>query len=617
MRFSPEFLDEIRARVPVSHVVGRTVSLKRRGREFVGLSPFNAEKTPSFTVNDEKGFFHCFSSQEHGDIFGFVMKTEGVSFADAVERLAGEAGLEVPKATERDRQDAQRRVDVLTALDTAARYFQAQLRSAAGRPALDYLRSRGLDDDAIETFRLGYAPADGQGLLRALAETGIGEAMVLDAGLARRPDDGRAPYAFFRNRVVFPVGDGRDRVVGFGARLLAGDGPKYINSPDGPAFKKGHHLYGLARARRAAHDGQPVIVAEGYMDVIALVRAGFNGAVAPLGTAFTEHQAQLIWRFAREPVLCFDGDAAGRRAAAKAADRLLPLLKPDHTLRIALMPPGQDPDDLIRRDGPQAMAEVLDGAHSLVDLVWEEECTKHRLDTPEGKAGLQAALDVQAGRITDAAVSRFYRAEFRARVEAAFSTARPRDRRGAYTPGRAGSRGGSFAPRPGQAAQAPGLGPRPRRGAGSVNVAPERMVLAIVIREPHRFEPLAEEIAGLTYADPEDQAVHDAVCSALMRAPDLDSSALNNHLALAEMGESIARSLQRVQDHGAGWITADTLDPSQVGAAWDRAWQAIEVQRIEQELLEINRSLRDQPTAAVWARKQALLAQRGQLDDDW
>ena len=252
MRFPPEFLDEIRARLPVSQVVGRSVNLQRRGREFVGLSPFNKERTPSFTVNDEKGFYHCFSSQEHGDIFTYLMKTQGLSFAEAVERLAGEAGLEVPQQNEREREQSRRRADALTALDAACRFFQAELKSAAGRSALDYLRGRGLDDDAVETFRLGFAPPDSQALLKALAGIGIGEELAIEAGLARKPDDGRAAYSFFRNRVVFPVADARDRVVGFGARLMAGEGPKYINSADSPLFQKGHLLYGLSRARRAA-----------------------------------------------------------------------------------------------------------------------------------------------------------------------------------------------------------------------------------------------------------------------------------------------------------------------------------------------------------------------------
>ncbi|MCB9957714.1 MAG: DNA primase [Rhodospirillaceae bacterium] len=601
MRYPPEFLDEIRARLSVSQVVGRSVSLQRRGREFVGLSPFNKERTPSFTVNDEKGFYHCFSSQEHGDIFTFLMKTQGLSFAEAVERLAGEAGLEVPKETEQAREQSRHRADALTALEGACRFFQAELKSAGGRPALDYLRSRGLDDDAVETFRLGFAPADSQALLKALAGIGIGEELAIAAGLARKPDDGRAAYSFFRNRVVFPVADARDRVVGFGARLMAGDGPKYINSADSPLFQKGQLLYGLSRARRAAHDGAPVIVAEGYMDVIALVRAGFNGAVAPLGTAFTEHQAQLIWRFCRDPVVCFDGDDAGRAAAGRAAERLLPLLRPDHTVKVALLPAGQDPDDLIRGHGPRAMAEVIGAARSLADVIWDLECARHHLTTPEGRAGLQAALEAQAGRIADATVARFYRQEFTERVRRAFQPAaadagRPGERR-PWRPARRGARPNA-APR----------GPRPSRSAAA-GLAPERLILAALLADPRRFEAMAEQIGELVYEHPDDIAAHRALCSALMQHPDLDSSALSDHFAQIGLEETVARIGERIRAEGVDWL-AGTAAPEQLDDAWQRAWRVVEVRRIERELADVSRTLRERPSAAVLARQQALLAQR-------
>ncbi|MCA8907652.1 MAG: DNA primase [Rhodospirillaceae bacterium] len=605
MRFPPEFLDEIRARLPVSQVVGRSVNLQRRGREFVGLSPFNKERTPSFTVNDEKGFYHCFSSQEHGDIFTYLMKTQGLSFAEAVERLAGEAGLEVPQQNEREREQSRRRADALTALDAACRFFQAELKSAAGRSALDYLRGRGLDDDAVETFRLGFAPPDSQALLKALAGIGIGEELAIEAGLARKPDDGRAAYSFFRNRVVFPVADARDRVVGFGARLMAGEGPKYINSADSPLFQKGHLLYGLSRARRAAHDGAPVIVAEGYMDVIALVRAGFNGAVAPLGTAFTEHQAQLIWRFCREPVVCFDGDNAGRAAAGRAAERLLPLLRPDHTVRVALLPAGQDPDDLIRAHGPRAMAEVIDDARSLADVVWELECARHHLNTPEGRAGLQAALEAQAGRIADATVARFYRQEFTDRVRRAFQPAAETGRSGERRPWRPARRGDRGYSAPGTL---PPIGPRPSRKAGA-GLAPERLILAALLADPRRFEPMAEEIGGLVYEHPDDISIHRAVCSVLMQHPDLDSSALKDHFAQVGLEETVARIGERIRAEGVDWL-AGAATPEQLEDAWQRAWRAVEVRRIERELADVSRTLREQPSAAVLARQQALLAQR-------
>ena len=594
MRYPPEFLDEIRTRLPVSRVVGRSVALQRRGREFVGLSPFNKEKTPSFTVNDEKGFFHCFSSQEHGDIFGFLMKTEGLGFAEAVERLAGEAGLEVPVQGPEDQERARRRSGVLDALEAACRFFQTRLREADGRAAVDYLRGRGLDDDAAQTFRLGYAPADSQALLRALATVGIAEDLAIEAGLAKRPDDGRAAYAFFRNRVVFPVGDARDRVVGFGARLIDGDGPKYINSPDGPVFQKGTLLYGLARARRAAHGGAPVIVAEGYMDVIALVRAGFNAAVAPLGTALTERQAQVLWGLAPEPILCFDGDAAGRRAAGRAAERVLPLLRPDHSVRVALLPPGQDPDDLIRTEGAGAMQSVLDRALPLAEVLWELECGRHRLDRPEGRAGLQAGLDAQADRIGDPTVARFYRGEFRDRVRAAFTPVRD------GPPTRALRRTGAGSPPP--------FGPRPSRSRGRA-LSPELMILGLMTVQPDRFEAVAEDFGALNFDEPELARLHQALCTVLMNGPDLDSAGLSDHLAQIGMNRIVARLRTQIQDAGFDWKGA-VAQPEQFDLAWQRAWRAMEKRRIEQELADVTAELRQRASPAMLDRQRALIEQR-------
>ena len=416
MNFPPNFLDEIRARLPVSEICGKRVNLKKQGREFVGLSPFNNEKTPSFTVNDEKGFYHCFSSGKHGDIFSFIMAVEGLSFPEAVEKLASDAGLEVPRATAAERARSGRRSGLNEVMDLACRFFQQSLLEPCGDHARKYIEGRGLDAETISKFRLGYAPP-GNAMPLALRKAGISESSLLECGLLRASDNGQAAYAFFRDRVLFPITDRSGRVIGFGGRLM-GDGntAKYINSPDTILFSKGRTLYNLANARQAAHEGHPVIVVEGYMDVIALDRAGFKGAVAPLGTALTENQLEEIWRLNSEPVLCFDGDSAGARAAMKAAERSLELLRPGRSVQFAYLPAGDDPDSLIAAQGPQAISEVITSARPLVDMLWAYEYTLKTLDTPERRADFEVRLGKRVSVIADGSVQQHYRQIFRDRV---------------------------------------------------------------------------------------------------------------------------------------------------------------------------------------------------------
>src|SRR6266700_3019629 len=349
MRFPDSFLDEIRARLPVSDVVRRRVQLKKQGREWRGLSPFNKERTPSFFVNDQKGFYHDFSSGKHGDIFGFVMDTEGVTFPEAVERLAAMAGLAVPKMSEEADAAAQRRRTLHEVIELAAKFFETTLASRAGAKARGYLADRGLDAATQLKFRIGYAPAERFALKEHLGALGIAPEDMIEAGLLVAADDIPLPYDRFRDRVIFPISDLAGRVIAFGGRALDKDAPaKYLNSPETPLFHKGGTLYNGAAARQAAHQGAPVVAVEGYVDVIAMVTSGFAATVAPLGTALTEDQLALLWKMADEPILCFDGDQAGQRAAFRAVDLALPRLKPGKRLLFASLPDGQDPDDLVR-----------------------------------------------------------------------------------------------------------------------------------------------------------------------------------------------------------------------------------------------------------------------------
>src|SRR5437588_7477334 len=377
MAFPPGFLDELRARVPLGSLVGRRVKLIRRGRELGGLCPFHHEKTPSFYVVEDKGFFHCFGCGAHGDAIGYLMRAENLDFIEAIERLAAEAGLAVPRQRPQSRERAQRQKTLLEALAAAAKFYEARLWSPAGTRAREYLAARGLDEETIRRFGLGWASDDRQALRRALSSE-FPEALLIEGGLLRRPEGGGEPYDYFRGRVLFPIGDRAGRVIAFGGRTMGDDQPKYLNAPDTPLFEKGRVLYAWAAARTnlarsETGEAPAVIVTEGYMDVIALHRAGFGTAVAPLGTALTEAQLEELWKLAPEPVLCFDGDAAGERAALRAAERALPLLRPGQSLRFAALPAGEDPDTLILRYGAEAMRSTLDAARPLGEIVWAIE----------------------------------------------------------------------------------------------------------------------------------------------------------------------------------------------------------------------------------------------------
>jgi DNA primase len=422
MNFPPGFLDEIRTRIAVSDVVGRRVQLKKRGREWVGLSPFNPEKTPSFTVNDQKGFYHCFSSGKHGDVFTFLMETEGLSFPEAVERLAQDAGLEVPKQSADAQERELERKSLIDVMELAARFFEERLQSGEGAAARGYLADRGLAAMTQRAFRLGYAPADRRSLKTHLADQGVSTQEMVAAGLVISGDDIAVPYDRFRERVMFPIGDAKGRVIAFGGRALSADAPaKYLNSPETELFHKGAILYNLASARRAAHETDSLIVVEGYMDVIALAAAGFEHVVAPLGTALTADQLRLMWRMVPEPVLCLDGDAAGLKAAYRSLETALPLIRPGHSLRYALLPDGQDPDDLIRNQGPEAMDAVLASARPMAEMLWVRETEGKDLSTPERRASLETRLEAALREIDDDKVKRHYGAYFKDRLDALWS----------------------------------------------------------------------------------------------------------------------------------------------------------------------------------------------------
>jgi len=517
MAFPPGFLDELRARLSLSDVVGRKVSLKRRsGSEFAGLCPFHNEKTPSFTVNDKKGFFHCFGCGEHGDAVGFVMKTEGLSFPESVEKLAREVGLPVPRATPAERDRAERASTLQQVVEEAARWFQKQLRLPAGRFGLDYLRGRGLDEQTIDDFRLGFAPDTRDGLVGSLKRDGVPIDKIVEGGLAIQPDDGREAYDRFRGRVIFPINDRRGRVIAFGGRVMGVGEPKYLNSPETPLFHKGANLYCLDRARVAATKDQPVLVAEGYMDVIALQGAGFTGAVAPLGTALTETQLGELWKLADEPYLCFDGDNAGRRAAQRAAERALPLLRPGKSLRFVALPSGEDPDSLLRVHGAAAVSRLLEQARPLADVVWDMDTEGKAADTPERRASIQQAVERRIGEIADPTVRDYYKTEMRNRLYQSRRPQRAEWRKDWKPGGGRPFRGPNAPPEAGPFAAGTGA----RRTSAELDAShQERALLGAMIERPALLHLLTEELAHLPITHPELDRLRRALLDVLSLVP--------------------------------------------------------------------------------------------------
>ena len=551
MSFPNRFLDELRTRTSLVDVVGRKVNLQRRGREHTGLCPFHKEKTPSFTVNEEKGFFHCFGCGQHGDIISFVMETENLNFPEAVERLASDAGMEVPRATPEDAQRERQRGGLIEAMEAATLWYQQRLHGPEGKSALDYFIRRGLDRETIAAFRLGYAPQLPRGeasrLVADLKRQGFEEGMLLEAGLLTAPDDGRAPYDFFRGRVMFPIADRRGKVIAFGGRVLGDGEPKYLNSRDTPLFDKRRTLYNLARARESLRDASEVIVAEGYMDVIALARGGFPAAVAPLGTALTEEQIEALWKLVDEPVLCFDGDNAGQRAAGRAAERALPLLKPGKSIRFAFLPQGEDPDSLLEAQGPVALRTVLDAARPLADVVFELERTVGPVDTPERMAGFKARLRQKAAQIADPIVREQYRALF--------------DERTAPAPRRPGlrkrnARGGW---------EVVETRPRTNLAAAASSTLWQRLLLAALINHPSLFDEYGESLIDVSL-EPNLDKLRGELHVIFAANPDLDVQVLHSHLNDSGFADILSHVLdRRVLEHGAFARSDASLEAAREG----------------------------------------------------
>ncbi|HEY1750300.1 MAG TPA: DNA primase [Caulobacteraceae bacterium] len=563
MRFDDAFLDELKSRLRPSEVIGRTVKLKRQGREFVGLSPFSKERTPSFFVNDDKGHFFDFSSGKNGDVITFLQETERLSFVEAVERLAAEAGMALPAPDPRAAETEKKLVGLVDWLETAAAWFEAELRRPAGRTAREYLARRGLPEPEWKRFRLGYAPAGRTALKDYLVAKGAQPGALVEAGLLIAPEDGGAPYDRFRDRIIFPIADARGRMVSFGGRALdPAARAKYLNGPDTDLFHKGRLLYGLPEARKLLHaggDDAALVVVEGYMDVIACQRAGV-AAVAPMGTALTEEQMQLLWRSHPEPTLCFDGDRAGRAAAFRAIDRALPILKAPMSFKFALALGGKDPDEVLLRQGaPQLKSRLADTA-AFVDLLFVRERDAEPLDTPERRAGLRQRLRRLAGEIRDADLAQAYRQELQRRCDALFAVQ--------FGPQLAsGPRGRRYQPPPApltQEGRAAG-----RRLARELLPLPAA-IAAYALADPPVLDGCVDELPSLGRAL--DRLMGELVGLRLLDAP-LDAGALDRRLRGRGFGPLLGAIERAAAKSGAPFLAQGVADAARL--QWAMALSAL------------------------------------------
>ncbi len=559
MALPANFLEELRARLPIATVIGKTVKLTRSGRERKGCCPFHGEKTPSFYVYDDH--YHCFGCGEHGDIITFVMKSTGAGFMEAVEDLAGQAGLEVPKPTPQAAEAQARRATLAEVLEAACKEYQLWLWGQEGRAALDYLRGRGLADDTIRRFQLGWS-GEGRGqLAAALRGQTIKPDQLIEAGLMKQGE--RGPVDMFFSRVMFPIRDRRGMLISFGGRIMGDGQPKYVNGPETALFSKRRSLYGLNLAREAVRKGAPMIIAEGYMDVIALSQAGFAGAVAPLGTALTEEHLEEIWRLSPEPVVCFDGDAAGQRAALKTAEMALTQLTPEKSLKLLRLPPKDDPDSLIKRGGRVAFEAELAKAQPLSAVLFDMLKLGQDVSTPEGRARFWERLAAAANSIPNRVLSKEYFNLLKKQYN-------PNDKWGRTNPGRSqgakNSQGRSPAP------PSVTIPPRTPPDPEAVQLRRARLMLAILLAFPVMILKV-EEMFSRVRLPPADEALREALHAFASTGKPLDTDSLLSHLrslgmdqqvraleALAKAELSLLREASLAEAEDAWWDFYESMD---------------------------------------------------------
>ncbi|WP_326524294.1 DNA primase [Sphingomonas sp.] len=600
MSLTPAFLDELRHRTLLSGLIAKTVKLQRAGREFRACCPFHNEKSPSFYVNDDKGFYHCFGCGAHGDAIRWLTDNRGLPFLDAVKDLAQAAGMDMPAPDARAAEKAQRAKGLHDAMQAAADWFEEQLGGLDGGETRELLKRRGVNDATRRAFGLGYAP-DSRGKLKT-ALRDFGDPMLVEAGLLIAVDE-KPPYDRFRGRLMIPIRDPRGRTIAFGGRIIGDGEPKYLNSPETPLFDKGRTLYNLDRALPAARKAGRIIAVEGYMDVIALAQAGFEEAVAPLGTALTEHQLDRLWRIADVPILCFDGDAAGQKAAMRAAMRALPMLAPGRSLSFVTIADGMDPDDLVRTKGPAAFDALLRAPEPLVDRLWRHELAAEPLDTPEQRAGLKQRLDALAGAIQDRGVADEYRAEFRRRAFEHFAPA-PR----AFVPRSPRKPGQKWTPPPEPPSQAARA-----LNAGGIDRVLAKAVLAGLIRHPAEIARHMEVLGGLRLADGALGRLFEAVVDVALEDRALDSAKLVTILARSGF-DSMAADLLRA-DTVSFSFTAAQADEAQARADLDEAIAVLAARpAVDAALAEATAAVAERFTDEAFDRQVFLVRERQALE---
>ena len=598
MSLSPAFLDELRSRTQISTLISRSVKLTRAGREWKACCPFHNEKTPSFTVNDEKGFYHCFGCSAHGDAIGWLTEAQGLPFMDAVKELADAAGIELPAPDARAQERAERASSLYEVMEAAARWFSDQLAGIGGAEARFYLDKRGIGEATRKAFGFGFAP-DSRAKLKTALKAFDAEKLV-ETGLLIEAE-GKESYDRFRGRLMFPIRDQRGRTIAFGGRILGDGEPKYLNSPETPLFDKGRTLYNLDLAGPASRAANRVIVVEGYMDVVALAQAAIGEAVAPLGTAVTEGQLARLWRLSPSPILCFDGDSAGQKAAVRAAVRALPHVGPSRSLGFVTMPPGQDPDDLLRAKGRSALEALLEAPESLVDRLWRHEIDAEPLRTPEQKAGLRRRLLDHVSAIADGDVRDQYRADLLARFDAL-----TRPKRTPWVKG-APPRGGNFAP---QRPTSPGA---KALGTGGLDPHTSRAVLHGLLRFPETIAGHSEAIAALPLAGKTAAALRDAMLDAAMLHGELDQQRLNTILADTG-GAAFIGELRLQQGLAFSFIRRDA-DPERARRDLVLVIETLAARPgIDAALAAATARLKEEGDEAAFAEQQRLRAARDETD---
>jgi DNA primase len=603
MSLSPQFLDELRARTLLSALIGRSVKLQKAGREFRACCPFHDEKSPSFYVNDDKAFYHCFGCSAHGDAISFLTDARGMSFIDAVKELAAAAGMEMPAPDPRMAERQERSIGLIAATEAAQTWFVEQMQGIAGAEARAYLTRRGVSDELARAFGLGFAP-DARGKLKT-ALSSFGNDALIEAGMLIQVEE-KEPYDRFRGRLMIPIRDQRGRTIAFGGRILDTGEPKYLNSPDTPLFDKGRTLYNIDRAGPASRKTDRLIVVEGYMDVIALAKAGVDEAVAPLGTALTEHQIERLWRLVPVPILCFDGDNAGKKAAVRAALRALPMVGPGRSLKFVTLPDGQDPDDLVKSGGRAAVESALGQSVPLVDLIWRTESEAAPLDTPEARAALRKTLGDHARTITDAPTREQYALEFRRRFDALFAAAPfqpyPQRERRPWRPGF----GKTPPPRPtSDTARA--------IGKGGIDRAMAHAVVSGLLLRPELVATHADALNDLVLDDPLLEHVREILINAAYQGQPLESDGAPSILAAAGLGGA-ADALRKTNGLAFSFLRSDA-DPSR--AARDLG-EAIEVlvtrPLIEQALAEATARFGETNDEALFAEQQRLTREKQDVE---